>query len=384
MKNRNIYFYQRSFYLKSKILRFILFAGLAFMILPGLFSCYSSSAIKGTPISEVKVSEDLRKPVNYALTQEQKDEIEAMSRVQENAVFNTIRGIPEYRIGPLDILEITTHIGDKVTQTLVTVNSRGLISYSFIDDLDVAGLTPSQLDEQLTKALANYIKNPRVDILVKEFKSKSATILGELASLRGTYLGTTGSGRIYLSGRITIMDLIAMGGGYTVDADVKNIKLTRKGAVYNINLYNILEKKDENWNMIVDDGDVLDVPSLPAFGERVYVVGAVNSQGIYSLKDARDLLGAVSLAGSFTAVAREENTLVVRGYEYGKTPDVMMANLNALLRKADLSQNIPLEDGDLVYVPRMRIGDINDWITNTIPLLDLLFYPARYDEEYGL
>jgi polysaccharide export outer membrane protein len=353
------------------------------MILPGLFSCYSSSAIKGTPINEVKVSEDLRKPVNYALTQEQKDEIAAMSRVQENAVFNTIRGIPEYRIGPLDILEITTHIGDKVTQTLVTVNSRGLISYSFIDDLDVAGLTPSQLDEQLTKALANYIKNPRVDILVKEFKSKSATILGELASLRGTYLGTTGSGRIYLSGRITIMDLIAMGGGYTVDADVKNIKLTRKGAVYNINLYNILEKKDENWNMIVDDGDVLDVPSLPAFGERVYVVGAVNSQGIYSLKDARDLLGAVSLAGSFTAVAREENTLVVRGYEYGKTPDVMMANLNALLRKADLSQNIPLEDGDLVYVPRMRIGDINDWITNTIPLLDLLFYPARYDEEYG-
>ncbi len=98
MKNRNIYFYQRSFYLKSKILRFILFAGLAFMILPGLFSCYSSSAIKGTPINEVKVSEDLRKPVNYALTQEQKDEIEAMSRVQENAVFNTIRGIPEYRI----------------------------------------------------------------------------------------------------------------------------------------------------------------------------------------------------------------------------------------------------------------------------------------------
>jgi hypothetical protein len=33
-------------------------------------------------------------------------------------------------------------------------------------------------------------------------------------------------------------------------------------------------------------------------------------------------------------------------------------------RKADLSQNVRLKDGDLVYVPRMLIGDINDWIIN--------------------
>jgi phage pi2 protein 07 len=60
----------------------------------------------------------------------------------------------------------------------------------------------------------------------------------------------------------------------------------------------------------------------------------------------------------------------------------MMADLNALLRKADLSQNIRLENGDLVYVPRMLIGDINDWIANTTPLLNFLFYPYDLESRY--
>jgi hypothetical protein len=57
----------------------------------------------------------------------------------------------------------------------------------------------------------------------------------------------------------------------------------------------------------------------------------------------------------------------------------MMADLKALLRQGDLAQNIPLQDGDLVYVPRMRIGDINDWIVNTWPLLQLIIYPRNFD-----
>ena len=111
-------------------------------------------------------------------------------------------------------------------------------------------------------------------------------------------------------------------------------------------------------------------------------MGEVNAQGIYSLKEAQDLLSAIALAGSYTRLAKEENTLIVRGYEGGKKPLVMMSDLNALLRKADLAQNIALADGDLVYVPRMLIGDINDWLDNTKPLLDFLFYPKDFQNEY--
>ncbi|MBW1912464.1 MAG: hypothetical protein JRI43_04710, partial [Deltaproteobacteria bacterium] len=159
-------------------------------------------------------------------------------------------------------------------------------------------------------------------------------------------------------------------------------KLIRRGRAYLINLYDIIEKGDASRNVIIDDGDVLDIPDLPEFGERIYVMGEVKSQGIYSLKDARDILGAISLAGNVTTLAKEENTLIVRGYGHGEPPLVMMADLYALFNRADLAQNIDLQDGDLVYVPRMLIGDINDWITNTMPLLDFLFYPKRFQGSY--
>ncbi|MDB9822743.1 polysaccharide export protein [Deltaproteobacteria bacterium] len=342
----------------------------------------SSTAVKGLPVKDLVAAKDQRivKTANY---EEQRDEIVLMSTSHGNKSFAEISGIPEYLIGPLDVLEINSHIGDKVTSTMVTVDNRGKISYSFIDDLDVNGMAPSQLDELLTEKMSAFIKNPRIDILVNEFNSKSVTVLGEVASLRTASTVDAGSGRIYLKGKTALMDLIAMAGGYTVNADIKNVKLVRQGRSHLINLYDILERADESLNVILDDGDVVDVPELPAFGERVFVLGEVKAQGIYSLKDARDLLGAISLAGNITPLAKEENTLIVRGYTTQEGgPLVMMSDVKALLRKADLGQNIPLEDGDLVYIPRMLIGDINDWISNTRPLLDFLLFPQDLTNNY--
>ncbi len=75
--------------------------------------------------------------------------------------------------------------------------------------------------------------------------------------------------------------------------------------------------------------------------------------------------------------------LIVRGHEPGKEPLVMMADVNAILRKGDISQNIPLQNGDLVYVPPRRIGDINRWIANALPLLDIILYPGEFAARYG-
>ena len=347
-----------------------------------LYGCYSSTAVTGTPVKELIEARD-RRVIPGADQVKSKELIAELSSVKGNKTFKELAGIPEYVIGPSDKLEINSHIGDKATTKEVTVDSRGYITYSFIDDLKVIGLTPSELDKILTEKMSSYIKNPRIDILVAEYNSKSATVLGEFSSLRSTGAEDSGSGRIYLEGKTKLMDLFALAGGYTVDGDIKRVKLVRKGKTYVINLYDILEKGDVSQNVIIDDGDVIDVPELGAFRERVYIMGEVNSQGIYSLKDARDLLGALAMAGNVTTLAIEENTLIVRGYsEPGQKPLVMMADVKALFRNADMNQNIVLEEGDLVYVPRMRIGDINDWITNTMPLLDFLFYPGQLQDRY--
>jgi len=344
-------------------------------------SCYSTTAIKGIPVKELVVARD-QTVTRRMPTEEEKEEIAGMSRVKSNKVFTVISGIPEYRIGPIDVLEIVYHVGDKKTIKTTTVNSRGRISYSFIDDLDVAGLTPSQVDDLLTEKLSTYIKNPRIDILVKEFKSKRALVMGEFVGLRMTQSTRGESGRIYLQGKTTVMDLIALANGYTDRGNIRNTRIIRGGKTYTINLYDIIQRGDKTQNVIIDDGDIVEISELPEIDERIYVLGEVASQGIYALEDARDLLGAIALAGSITKLAVEENTLIVRGYESGEKPLVMMADLKAILRKGDLSQNIPLKNGDLVYVPRMKIGDINDWIENTIPLLDILLYPGQFRDTY--
>ncbi|MFC1864189.1 polysaccharide biosynthesis/export family protein [Thermodesulfobacteriota bacterium] len=352
-----------------------------------LQGCYSNTAIEGTPVPELVRAEDPRVVKKEVVLKT--DELSSLVGAGDNKSFKEIEGIPEYRIGPLDILQINSHIGEEITSTEVTVNNRGKISYSFIDDLVAAGFTPSELDDLLTKRLSDYIIHPRIDILVTEFKSKKVTVLGEVSSLRTTTYGGKGaSGRINLQGKTSIMDLIALSGGFTVDADIKNVRFLRQGRTYRLNVYDILERGDERQNIIVDDGDVLEIPELPKYGERVYVLGEVVYQGIYPLKDARDLLGALSLAGNVTPLAIEENTLIVRAGDGRDEPLVMMSDIKSMLRKADISQNVELKDGDLVYVPRMKIGDLNDWIENTWPLLQLLEYPAdlhyKYNRSYKL
>jgi polysaccharide export outer membrane protein len=344
-------------------------------------SCSSSTAVMGTPVKELTLGAE--KHEVKITGEENKDELMRLSHVNKNEVFREVEGISEYRIGPLDVLEINSYLGDKVSQTALTVNNRGRISYSFLDDIEAAGLTPSELDGVITEGLSSYIRNPRIDVLVKEFNSKSAMLIGEFSVLRATQVAAqAGSGRIPLKGKTTLLDLIAEARGYTVNADVKNTKLIRGGRTYVINLFDIIEKGDLDQNVIIDDGDTVEIPELPQFGERVYVLGEVVKQGIYPLKDAKDLLAAISLAGSFTRVAKEENTLVMRGYGPEKEPLVMMSDLDALLRKADLRQNVVLQDGDLVYVPRMKIGDINDWIENIRPILNMMLWPAEFGRRY--
>jgi polysaccharide export outer membrane protein len=361
---------------------FFLWVPLFFFFLFSISSCSTSTAIQGTPVNQVATLQD-RVEVTRLQTGQNLEALARMSQVKENSVFETVAGIPEYRIGSGDILEISSYNGDKVTATTVTVDSRGRMSYSFLDHLKVDGLTSSEVDELLTGKLSAYVRAPRVSVQVKEFNSKSANLIGEFSSLRNASYGKGGSGRINLKGKTPLTDLIALGGGYTLNADIKNVKLVRKGKSYLINLYDIIEKGDENQNVIIDEADVVNIPELPTYGERVYVLGEVFGQGIYPLKEAQDLLAALALAGNTTRLAKEENTLIVRGYEPGKPPLVMMADVKSLLRKADISQNVRLKDGDLVYVPRMLIGDINDWIINMTPLLNILLYPGQFEEQYA-
>ena len=282
----------------------------------------------------------------------------------------------------------------------VEVRPDGKISYMYGDDIPVNGKTVYEIQELLRADLKKYFRNPRLEVLVKEYKSKTATLFGQINVLP---TGTSGPGRYPLTGKTTMIDLISKAGGAitgrsdysslpgsvaagqqnVANADLKNVELLRKGKKYTVNLYSAMFYGDEKQNPVIDDGDIITVPALPFFADRIYVMGQVANVGIYRLQDAPDLLAALAQAGSITPLAVKSDIKVIREFrERGGKPIILSANYNDILKRGDLSQNIKLQSGDVVYVPRMFIGDINEFIANTTPLLNYLLIPASYRDKY--
>jgi polysaccharide export outer membrane protein len=272
----------------------------------------------------------------------------------------------------------------------VVVRPDGKITYSFGDDIPVGGHTASEVREILLSSIRNYIRNPRLEVIVKEHKSKSALLFGQINNLQ---TGVSGPGKYPLTGKTTALDLIVSAGGPIMgrssgggggssgaaarsdywgaaSGDMRNVELVRNGKKYTLNLYTAMFRGDMSQNVVLEAGDVITVPEEPTFAQRVYVFGQVVSPGIFRLRDANDILTAIAQTGGTTPVAIKSDIKIIRGYEAGqKRPLVLSVNLDEILKRGDLAQNVPLQDGDLVYIPRMVIGDINEFINNINPLL---------------
>ncbi len=326
---------------------------------------------------------------------EMTDAIREMSQVKENSVFTERYGAPQYIVGPRDVLTINYWVpspdtGFKQNTYTTTVRPDGKISFIYADDIEAAGHTAGEIDDILTRLSQKYVRDPRIEVMVKEYKSKSALLFGQINSL-GNQQNISGPGTYPLTGKMRVLDLIVTAGGPisgkdTGNADLRQVELLRHGKKYSLNLYNALTRGDVNDNVVLENGDIVNVPEMPTYAERTYVFGQVNSQGILRLRDSQDLLTAIALSGGTTPVAVKTDIKIIRDYaERPGNPIILSANLDQILYQGDLSQNIRLKDGDVIYVPRSTIGDINEFIANITPMLDLLQNrPASFRNNYLL
>ena len=98
------------------------------------------------------------------------------------------------------------------------------------------------------------------------------------------------------------------------------------------------------------------------------------------------LFDAIAQAGGVTIFATEQSTKIVRGDI--TRPEVISADFKKLMEQGDQTQNISLANGDLVYVPRSFVGDVNLFVKRIKPILELILTPARiitdYDDAYNI
>lgn len=300
------------------------------------------------------------------------------SEPKENAVFTTVAGFPEYRVGPGDVLEISMWMGVTREKETILIRPDGKISFSFVDDLYVNGMTPTQLDDLLTESLKRYIRRPRIDIIVKEFNSKFITIMGAIEQLLDK---TSGVGTYPLKGRTTLLEMLAQAGGPTKNADLRRATVRRKtGEIISLDLYKAIIYGDRSQDMVLDAGDTIFIPTISEEKKRIYVFGEVVNPGVYPFGEEINLLGAIAKAGGFSTYAKPNSTKIIRG-DITK-PEVLSADLYKLLKEGDLSHNITLASGDVVYIPRRFIGDVNAFIKEITPFLNLLLYPGQFRDTY--
>ncbi|MHB9099411.1 MAG: polysaccharide biosynthesis/export family protein [Syntrophales bacterium] len=308
-----------------------------------------------------------------------------MNQVTENTVFTEKAGVPEYIVGPGDVLSIiywtpSRDEGFKQNTYTTTVRPDGKISFIFGDDIIVGGRTAREIDDTLTELAQKYMRDPRIEVVVKEYKSKSVLLSGQINIVQFQQgIGISGPGKYPLYGKTRVLDIIVSAGGVITgkdvgNADLRQVELVRQGKRYTLNLYNVMFRGDVNDNVVLDNGDIINVPEMPTFAERVYVFGQVMQQGIRKLKDCQDLLNAIAISGGTTPVAVKTDIKIIREYqERNGKPLILSANLDQILMQGDLTQNIRLKDGDLIYVPRSAIGDVNEFLANITPSLDFLY-----------
>jgi polysaccharide export outer membrane protein len=122
----------------------------------------------------------------------------------------------DYIIGAEDVLDITVWRNADLSKT-VQVRPDGRVSMPIIRDITAVGKTPTQLAEEMTNKLKEYVQNPVVAVSLKEVNSYNIFLLGEVVH----------PGRFPLKSKTTLLQGITIAGGFTPIAARNQIVIFR-------------------------------------------------------------------------------------------------------------------------------------------------------------
>ena len=124
----------------------------------------------------------------------------------------------EYSISEDDILKISVWQNPDLDQEVI-VRPDGMISFPLISDVLAKGLSITELDQEITRRLSEFIRAPEVSISLKKIGGSKVIVLGEIMR-PGVYSVT---------GAKTILEAIGQAGGFSRDAVPSSIVLIRGG-----------------------------------------------------------------------------------------------------------------------------------------------------------
>lgn len=160
---------------------------------------------------------------------------------------------PDYVIGAEDVLDVVVW-REKELSAQVMVRPDGMVSLPLLNDVQAGGLTPEQFRERVSAGAAKFVESPSVTVIVKEINSRKVSVMGEVMK----------PGIYPLLAPTTVLQLLALAGGPSAFADVKEISVVRtidgKTSRLLFNYKEVARGRRMEQNVLLRPGDTVIIP----------------------------------------------------------------------------------------------------------------------------
>jgi polysaccharide export outer membrane protein len=210
--------------------------------------CSNMQTVKADdpPIKETPIVEVSARPTSVSLPVATKKGVETAV-----SVAAPLEG-SQYKLGPEDFIKVSVWENKDLTLDLV-VRPDGKISMPLIQDVTAEGATAVELAALIQQKLTAYIKDPQVSVILLQVNAPKYYVIGNVTK-PGTYP---------LRSETSVLEALALAGGFTQFASPRSIKLIRKNngkqELRKIN-YNKLVDEGGEGNYLLRSGDTVVVP----------------------------------------------------------------------------------------------------------------------------
>lgn len=293
---------------------------------------------------------------------------------------------PRYLIGAGDVLDIRIFNYPQLSREAVRVDGNGMIKLPLLaDEIMATCKTETELASEISKQYLEYIKNPHVEVFIKDFQSKYVAVIGavnepgrfemrrrirllELLSFAGGPSEKAG-GRIQIRHASEIKPCLNRGEGVPIAENTGDLTLEENTHWYNLDRLMSGVEEDKN-NPYIRPGDIVSLTEA----DSVYVIGNVYRPTTIQLKEKVTLTKALAMAGGTLPDTNMDRLRIMRQAKGQANQSEIVVDLKAI--KQNKAEDIVLESNDIVEVPTSKTKKfVNSLINSISPALTRL--PTR-------
>lgn len=324
--------------------------------------------------------------------------------------FSTIpNGLTGYLLGPGDQLDISVVGVDDLERNRIILPD-GTILLPLIGAVSAAGRTLEDLETDITRRYSFYLVEPVIELSLNTLRPVVVTVGGEVNRPGPVQLNSlsTFNTRVNNNAQLTtasttptLSTALVGAGGVLRTADLRDIKVQRllsdgREVTLEVDLWESIFQGGGDGDVLLQDGDVVFVPEAPLLATdinpqivarsslapesvNVRVIGEVVRPGDVEVPTDGSVSTAISIAGGYDIDTAELSTVaLLRMQDNGQVEEIII-DMNA-----NLVDNTPIQDGDIIVVPKRGYLNTLDTIGRTLsPLTAPFNFLLLLDRVFG-